>query len=172
MKYDGPFNLRNGGKVNAWQKESNFKYEESFDKIETIPVTVSFASSVESGEGDAEHLIDGNPNTYWHTMYSVTVANYPHWFELDGGAVKTMTGFTYLPRQDSWNGLVKDYRVEVSQDGKTWTQIGSDGTFPKTKALQRVMFNKPVKARYLRFTALHSHDGQDFATGAEFTILN
>lgn len=172
MKYDGPFNLRNGGKVNAWQKESNFKYEESFDKIETIPVTVSFASSVESGEGDAEHLIDGNPNTYWHTMYSVTVANYPHWFELDGGAVKTMTGFTYLPRQDSWNGLVKDYRVEVSQDGKTWTQIGSDGTFPKTKALQRVMFNKPVKARYLRFTALHSHDGQDFATCAEFTILN
>ena len=172
MKYDGPFNLRNGGKVNAWQKESNFKYEESFDKIETIPVTVSFASSVESGEGDAEHLIDGNPNTYWHTMYSVTVANYPHWYELDGGAVKTMTGFTYLPRQDSWNGLVKDYRVEVSQDGKTWTQIGSDGTFPKTKALQRVMFNKPVKARYLRFTALHSHDGQDFATCAEFTILN
>ena len=172
MKYDGPFNLRNGGKVNAWQKESNFKYEESFDKIETIPVTVSFASSVESGEGDAEHLIDGNPNTYWHTMYSVTVANYPHWFELDGGSVKTMTGFTYLPRQDSWNGLVKDYRVEVSQDGKTWTQIGSDGTFPKTKALQRVMFNKPVKARYLRFTALHSHDGQDFATCAEFTILN
>lgn len=171
-KYDGPFNLRNGGKVNAWQKESNFKYEESFDKIETIPVTVSFASSVESGEGDAEHLIDGNPNTYWHTMYSVTVANYPHWFELDGGSVKTMTGFTYLPRQDSWNGLVKDYRVEVSQDGKTWTQIGSDGTFPKTKALQRVMFNKPVKARYLRFTALHSHDGQDFATCAEFTILN
>lgn len=171
-KYDGPFNLRNGGKVNAWQKESNFKYEESFDKIETIPVTVSFASSVESGEGDAEHLIDGNPNTYWHTMYSVTVANYPHWFELDGGAVKTMTGFTYLPRQDSWNGLVKNYRVEVSQDGKTWTQIGSDGTFPKTKALQRVMFNKPVKARYLRFTALHSHDGQDFATCAEFTILN
>lgn len=172
MKYDGPFNLRNGGKVNAWQKESNFKYEESFDKIETIPVTVSFASSVESGEGDAEHLIDGNPNTYWHTMYSVTVANYPHWFELDGGSVKTMTGFTYLPRQDSWNGLVKDYRIEVSQDGKTWTQIGSDGTFPKTKALQRVMFNKPVKARYLRFTALHSHDGQDFATCAEFTILN
>lgn len=172
MKYDGPFNLRNGGKVNAWQKESNFKYEESFDKIETIPVTVSFASSVESGEGDAEHLIDGNPNTYWHTMYSVTVANYPHWFELDGGAVKTMTGFTYLPRQDSWNGLVRDYRIEVSQDGKTWTQIGSDGTFPKTKALQRVMFNKPVKARYLRFTALHSHDGQDFATCAEFTILN
>lgn len=172
MKYDGPFNLRNGGKVNAWQKESNFKYEESFDKIETIPVTVSFASSVESGEGDASHLVDGNPRTYWHTMYSVTVANYPHWFELDGGAVKTMTGFTYLPRQDSWNGLVKDYRVEVSQDGKTWTQIGSDGTFPKTKALQRVMFNKPVKARYLRFTALHSHDGQDFATCAEFTILN
>ena len=29
----------------------------------------------ESDEGDAEHMTDGNPNTYWHTMYSVTVAN-------------------------------------------------------------------------------------------------
>lgn len=172
LKYTNAFALPQGGQVTAWQSGSALRYTQKFEKMKNVPVTLKFASSVESGEGDAEHLIDGNPNTYWHTMYSVTVANYPHWFELDGGAVKTMTGFTYLPRQDSWNGLVKDYRVEVSQDGKTWTQIGSDGTFPKTKALQRVMFNKPVKARYLRFTALHSHDGQDFATCAEFTILN
>ena len=50
-------------------------YRKTFERIDRIPVTVSVASSVESGEGDAEHLVDGNPNTYWHTMWSVTVAN-------------------------------------------------------------------------------------------------
>ena len=33
------------------------------------------------------------------------------------------------------------------------------------------MFDKPVKARYVRFTALSSQNGQDFASGAEVTIL-
>lgn len=171
MKYDGPFNLRNGGKVKAWQKESNFKYEEAFDKIESIPVTVKFASSVESGEGDASHLVDGNPRTYWHTMYSVTVANYPHWFDLDCGSSKILKGFTYLPRQDSPNGRVKNYRVQVSDDGKSWSNAVAEGCFENGTKQQRVLFSKPVKARYVRFTALSSQDGQDFATCAEFTVL-
>ena len=36
---------------------------------------------------------------------------------------------------------------------------------------KKVMFSKPVKARYLRFTALSEQNGQDFAAGAELTIL-
>lgn len=34
------------------------------------------------------------------------------------------------------------------------------------------MFTKPVKARYVRFTALSSQNGDDFATGSEIKILN
>jgi beta-galactosidase len=34
-----------------------------------------------------------------------------------------------------------------------------------------VLFQKPIKARYLRFTALSSQNGADFASGAEFSIL-
>ena len=33
------------------------------------------------------------------------------------------------------------------------------------------MLDKPIKARYVRFTALSSQDGQDFATGAELGVL-
>ena len=33
------------------------------------------------------------------------------------------------------------------------------------------MFEKPVKARYIRFTALSEQRGQDYASGAELTIL-
>jgi beta-galactosidase len=33
------------------------------------------------------------------------------------------------------------------------------------------MLDKPVKARYIRFTALSSQAGNDFASGAELGIL-
>ena len=33
------------------------------------------------------------------------------------------------------------------------------------------MFSKPVKARYIRFRALNEQNGQDFASGAEFSLI-
>ena len=171
LRYTRPFNLRDGGTVVAFAKGSRFNYQQRFDRIDAIPVTVKFASSVESGEGDAEHMTDGNPASYWHTMYSVTVANYPHWVDFDCGTVKTLKGFSFLPRQDSPNGNIKDYEVQVSLDGKTWGQPVAAGAFANDRNLKRVLFSKPVRARYLRFTAKSSQDGQDFATCAEFNVL-
>ena len=126
---------------------------------------------MESGEGDADHLVDGNPNTYWHTMWSVTVANYPHWVDFDCGSTKMLKGFTYLPRQDSRNGNIKNYRVQLSMDGKTWGDAVIEGQFENNQREKTVYFSRPQRARYLRFTALSSQDGQDFATGAEFAVL-
>ncbi len=171
QRYTQPFDLREGGRVVAFAKGSRFNYAQQFDRIDAIPVTVKFASSVESGEGDAEHMTDGNPSTYWHTMYSVTVANYPHWVDFDCGTVKAVKGFSYLPRQDSSNGNIKEYEVQVSMDGKTWGQPVATGTFANDRHLKRILFAKPVRARYLRFTAKSSQDGQDFATCAEFSVL-
>ncbi|MBR6015575.1 MAG: beta-galactosidase, partial [Prevotella sp.] len=99
LRYVGPFNLREGGTVVAAtkiDKNGNLDgpvFVQHFDKIDNIPVTVTFASSVESGEGDAEHLVDGNPDTYWHTMWSVTMANFPHWIDFDCGTEKMLKGF-------------------------------------------------------------------------------
>jgi len=170
QRYTEPFLVKEGTVVAYEQK--GVEFSQDFEKIDgRVPVTVSFASSVESGEGDAEHLVDGNPNTYWHTMWSVTVANYPHWVDFDCGTAKMLKGFTYLPRQDSQNGNIKKYRVQLSQDGKTWSESVSEGEFKNDQLLKRVIFSKPQRARYLRFTALSSQDGQDFATGAEFAVL-
>ena len=175
QRYISPFLVRDAASVIAYEKNANgqptLEYSQAFAKVERVPVTVHFASSVESGEGNAEHLVDGNPNTYWHTMWSVTVANYPHWVDFDCGSVKTLKGFTYLPRQDSRNGNIKQYRVQVSQDGSTWSQPVNEGQFENNQREKRVVFDKPQRARFLRFTALSSQDGQDFATGAEFSVL-
>ena len=80
-------------------------------------------------------------------------------------------GFTYMPRQDGPNGDVKKYSITLSQDGKTWGQPVCEGEFPRSKNVQKVLFTAPQRARYLRFTALSSQNGADFASGAEFTVL-
>ena len=172
VKYTGPVSLREGGTISAWTKENSWLVaSQSFSRIESIPLSVVFASSQESGEGDASHLTDGDPSTYWHTMYSVTVANHPHWVDFDCGGVKTIKGFTYLPRQDSNNGNIKKYSIQVSNDGKTWGKAVAEGEFENNRKEKTVLLTTPVKARFVRLTALSEQSGQDFATGAEFKVL-
>lgn len=133
---------------------------------------IAFASSQEPDEGDASYLVDGDPSTIWHTMYSITLTKYPHWVDFDAGKQKVIKGFTYLARQDgSLNGCIKDYEIYVSNDNKNWGEPVAKGSFEKTAKLQKVMFGKPVKARYVRLRALNEQSGQDYASGAEFTLV-
>ena len=107
----------------------------------------------------------------WHTVWTLTVPKHPHWIDFDLYKVKTITGLTYLPRQDeSTTGDVKDYALSVSDDAKQWTEV-LRGTFGSDKKLKEALLKKPVRARYLRFTALSAHDGQDYASGSEIHIL-
>ena len=133
---------------------------------------IAFASSQEPDEGDASYLVDGDPSTIWHTMYSITLAKYPHWVDFDAGKQKVIKGFTYLARQDgSLNGCIKDYEIYVSNDNKNWGEPVAKGSFEKTAKLQKVMFGKPVKTRYVRLRALNEQSGQDYASGSEFTLV-
>lgn len=139
---------------------------------QTSGLQIAFASSQEPDEGDAAYLVDGDPSTFWHTMYSITLAKYPHWVDFDAGKQKVIKGFTYLARQDgSLNGCIKDYEIYVSNDNKTWGEPILKGHFEKTTKLQKVMLNKPVKARYFRLRALNEQNGQDYASGSEFTLI-
>lgn len=172
MEYTAPVSMREGGVVTAWFKNNpEFKSTVSFNKIESVKTEVIYASSEEVDGGSAKALVDGDPNTFWHSMYSVTVAKYPHWVDFDAGEVKTLKGFVYVPRQDGPNGLIKGYTIHVSMDGKNWGEPIQKGTFTKGKDEKKVLFNKQYKGRYVRFTALSEQNGQDFATGAEFMLL-
>lgn len=171
--YVEPFNLHQGGKITAYYKENSMiSTSMAYNKIENIPLEVIYVSSEETGNGDAAHLVDGDPNTIWHTMRSVTVAQYPHWVDFDAGEVKNIKGFIYLPCQSGGiGGNIKDYSLQVSRDGKNWADAVVTGSFEKSKKPQRVMLNNPVKARYIRFTGLSSQNGADFAGGAEFSVI-
>ena len=174
QKYSGPFDLKQGGTVEAWYEgREKVKTSATFEKIEHVPVQVVYASSEEGPGGDyARNLVDGDPSTIWHTMYSITVPKYPHWVDFDCGEEKLIKGFSYLPRQDgSPNGNIKAYRVQLSQDGQTWTDPVCEGDFDRSANEKKVLLPQPQRARYLRFTALSSQNGADFASGAEFSVL-
>lgn len=170
--YEGPIAFRDGGTITAYYKDKpELKVTSTYAKIEKINTEVVFTSSEEAGEGNAKHLTDGDVNSIWHTMYSVTVAKYPHWVDFDAGDTKNIKGFIYLPRQDGPNGNIKDYEILVSQDGKNWGDVILKGSFENNQKEKKVMLKAPVKARYFRFRALSSQNGQDFASGAEFSII-
>jgi len=173
LAYRAPIPLRKGGMIRAWyegDKESEVSLK--FSKMEKIDLEVVFTSSEEPGSGNAaKNLVDGNPSTMWHTMYSVTVATFPHWVDFDGGEEKLIKGFTYQPRLDGPNGDIKEYTIQISKDGKEWGEPIKRGAFAKNKKEKRIMFDAPVKTRFVRFTAMSSQNGQDFASGAEFGLL-
>ena len=171
--YSGAFGLKAGGTVTAWYKnQPKNSVQATFEKLEFVPVEVIYTSSEELSDGSAaKNLVDGEISTIWHTMYSVTQTKYPHWVDFDCGEERLIKGFTYLPRQDGPNGDVKRYSITLSNDGKTWSEPVCEGEFPNSKKEQKVLFAKPQRARYLRFTALSSQNGADYASGAEFTVL-
>ena len=174
QKYTEPFDFKQGGTVVAWyEKSAAIKTSAAFEKIEKVPVEVVYVSSEEGPGGEyGKNLVDGDPSTIWHTMYSITVPKYPHWVDFDCGEEKLIKGFTYLPRQDgSPNGNIKAYKVQLSSDGKTWAEPVSEGSFDGSAKEKKVLFDKPQRARYLRFTAQSSQNGADFASGAEFNVL-
>ena len=173
-QYQEPFNFQQGGTITAWYKGGeDAPVSVTFDRIERVPVDVVYVSSEEGPGGEvAKNLVDNDPSTIWHTMYSITVPKYPHWIDFDCNETKTLKGFTYLPRQDgSPNGNIKGYKVQVSQDGKNWSDTVCEGDFENNAMEKKVLFKQPQKARYLRFTALSSQNGADFASGAEFSVI-
>lgn len=171
VKYTEPVDMNAGGDITVWEKSSaDLKATYSYEKITSVPIVVVASSSSEPGSGP-EKMLDGDPSTIWHSMYSVTVANYPHWMEFDAVEEVSLKGFKYMPRQSGSNGNIKGYKVEVSLDGKNWSAPIAEGEFPLSSEKQTVIFKTPVKARFVRFTATSSQYGHDFASGAEFELI-
>ncbi|WP_068773824.1 discoidin domain-containing protein [Paenibacillus sp. FJAT-26967] len=100
-------------------------YGIDLDKALYRPTT---ASSYEDDNLDQNYqpsnAVDGNANTRWSSLYSE-----PQWISVDMGAITDIESVTLR-----WEGAyAKAYRLQVSTDGHTWSDIyenrtGSGGT--------------------------------------------
>jgi hypothetical protein len=68
-------------------------------------------------------------------------------------------------------GRISRYRIEVSDDGKTWQQAQAEVAFPDNAERQVVRFAKDFVARRIRLVALADHVAAQHAAVAEFEPL-
>ena len=127
-------------------------------------------SSREPGEGDPEHLLDGDLDTIWHSQYGTTMGSFPHSVTVELKEPTVLKGLVCYGRRSGANGRVKDCLVETSLDGKEWTRQ-TKTSLANTDKPQDILFYKPAQAKYYRFTALNNHAGDDFASMAEIEIM-
>ena len=136
---------------------------------EDIVPTVVACTSAEPGEGDADHLVDGDLSTIWHSQYGVTLTKYPHAVTVDLGRTVNAKGVSIWQRQNGPNGNVKDFKFEVSADGKQWREVIASQLKPGA-AEQKFAFAAPSPVRFWRFTGLNEHNGREFASLAEIRV--
>jgi len=77
---------------------------------------VLYADSEElaSEDGSALNVLDGDPQTLWHTQWSASQPAHPHALVLDLGEEQALTGVRCLPRQANANGRIKRCEVFLS----------------------------------------------------------
>jgi hypothetical protein len=85
-------------------------------------VTVRTKSSSSTATNTAAKAVDNNMSTRWSSAYSS-----PQWIRVDLGKSLSLSGVTRY-----WEvAAAKDFRVEVSSDGSTWTSVASPTAQPK-----------------------------------------
>ncbi len=143
-----------------------------------IPHTHWSLKYVDSQETQCESdpataAFDDNNTTFWHTLWCNQINNSPpppHEIQIDMGAIYDVSGFTYLPRQDSTHGWIGQYQFYVSSDGTNWGTPVASGTFPADTSLKTVSF--PTKTgRYIRLVALTEAFGRAWTSAVEINAL-
>lgn len=124
-------------------------------------------------EGNGNLALDNNTNTVWHTAWA-GCAREDCWITIDMKESKKIEGLKYVPRLNGNNGIITEFKVEVSEDGKTFTPVEemSTSTWEKNNKIKYVYF-KATDARYVKLTALNSlssEAGKIFASAAEIRL--
>lgn len=133
--------------------------------MENMALSAEMLSSnaVEPSEGALAYLLDENPQTFFHTAWSISVPE-THYLQVAFPQEVTEFSFTYENRYDNGNASVTELEVSVSSDGKNFTVLKTfDSGLPLSGILgganyhfdsPRLVCATPVK--YVRFSAIKS----------------
>ncbi|MEK6239028.1 MAG: PQQ-binding-like beta-propeller repeat protein, partial [Planctomycetales bacterium] len=106
-----------------------------------------------------ENVFDDDPATWWHTPWIGGIPRHPHEIQIDLREEQTVTAIRYLPAVIiNSNGMIKDYELYVSKDGKDWGAPVAKG----------VLINRPrVDKAYLGHAGIvfESHDRSKRTSG-------
>ena len=144
------------------------------DDTYDLPVdgmTATAGSEQPGNEGPARLVLDGDPNTLWHTLWN-GAAREDHWIDIALGGEKTVDGLRYLPRPSGRNGLITEYRIELSDDnGATYHEVAS-GNWATTYSWKKVSFpaEKATNVRLISVNSVTDEPPKQFSSAAEIRV--
>lgn len=148
----------------------------SFDIPEKKPVpldksgwaVIDFSSEEGPGEGTngfASLIIDGDPETYWHSCWTCGTVETPHYLTVDMKSEMEVEGLQFYQRQ-SGTRTIKGFELLISKDKQEWTSLGDfelgDNTTP-----QNIEFAEAKNFRYFKIVVNSVYDGSSFAALGE-----
>ncbi|MHC4248323.1 MAG: sulfatase-like hydrolase/transferase [Planctomycetota bacterium] len=105
------------------------------------------------------NVLDGKPDTIWHSKWMGGIAPQPHEIVIDTAAEREFTGIGYLPRSDGGNGTIMKFEVHIMNGPEAAGTLAASGEFPADARYKVVAFPKPVRGRYVKLRSLTAVGG-------------
>jgi len=120
------------------------------DKSNWTATADSYEATAALPNGPPDNAIDNNPNTYWHTDYSVAPhPGYPHWLAIDLKDDVVLTKIELTSRSNYYKEDFTDFILQGSLDGTNWTDYGLF-TMPDQTGPQPFDVSTDPTVRYIR----------------------
>lgn len=136
---------------------------------------ISASSTLNANEVYQRNMLDGNPNTYWHSYYeaSGTQITYhdlpPIDIDITLPEATPICGISYTTRQDNKTGICTAYKIYgKAKEASLWNLL-CEGTMDDGMGIKPVIFSANVMIQCLRFEITESVSG--YGTCAEFNLI-
>ncbi|MHC8949147.1 discoidin domain-containing protein [Sphingobacterium hungaricum] len=153
----------------------SFTYSLLSSELNTAATKAGWTGAVSSNhEGDgggAAALIDGNPETFWHSPWGGTILPWPHSATITLNNVKRITKFELQLRHNNGTGAPRDFDFQTSADGTNFTTVESFvNTSTTAKAVIPYELTNSVETRYVRLLFKTSINNLAFVSLAEINF--
>lgn len=118
-----------------------------------------------TNEGPAANVLDGNPDTIWHTNYNPK-DELPQHIILNLGKTRIVDKLVYTPRQNGTNGIIQEYGLYAGIGNGTATLV-AHGEWDVDHGNKTIEF-APVEADKLILQVVNGSDG--FGSAAEINV--
>ena len=159
-------------------------YSEQIDSAAFIATATSEELVGEGDNGSAQHAVDGDSDTFWHTQWQFQegevkegVHVFPFTYTIDLGETYSVNKFDYLPRTGRIAGVIGDYELSVSTDGTNFTVVDSSSWVASNDI--KVSTFGAIDAKYMQIviSSANMANGPDeesqpdqYASAAEFRV--
>ena len=120
-------------------------------------------------EGDPRYVLDGNPGTFWHTVWHDSARD-THYLIFTFNEVTKIDGMRFMQRSGSINGVVTKFDLLVrTSENDPWTTVVDDGVLATDASWQKVEFDN-LDAKQVKFQVVDATSGEvgnKFAAAAE-----